>query len=100
MPAGEWLDTYGDFNKSITGEEMIRRTYFFGLVAEERWDTITHYYHNGMTYDAAVICRDDLHDPAASPPVIAQLKKENTSGAFIVNVTEITEGPWTPIGGA
>ena len=94
------LTSYGDFNKKIDGEDKLRSTYFFGLVAEEKIDTVTYTRYTGMTYDAAVICRDDLHDPGGTPPTIAQLKRQMDCGMYMVSVVEYVEGAWTPIGAA
>ena len=93
-----WLTSYSDENKIIDGEDKIRRVWYTPLGAGSvAWDLYSYYRYVGMTYDAAVICRDDLHDPTGTPPVIAQLKRENSGGAYMVTITEVTLGTYVAL---
>lgn len=102
MSTGGWLDDYGPSNKINDGEDQIVLKAYtaVGLPGDTlpsgntKTDTIKRYRYVGMTYDAAVTCRDEINDP---PDLIAQLERENDAGAFMVTVAETVEGDWTPI---
>ena len=49
----------------------------------------------GMTYDAAVVCRDDFNDPTNM--VFAQLRRGHDCGEYIVEIVSYVIGPWVEV---
>ena len=92
-----WLSGYSDANRVDDGEDQIVRRYYGPTVASQRVDVVKHYRYVGMTYAAAVTCRDALNDPLADPPIVAQLEKEGPGGNWQVSVHETTYGDWEDI---
>lgn len=91
-----WLDAYSDDNKIIDAEDKDVYSVFVPafLVTYKRVTTTLRYRHVGMTYDAAVDCRDALHAPDADPAVYASIRRENDSGAYTVDVSVVSDEPW------
>ena len=94
-----WLDSHSDANKIIDAEERIPIRFFGIDTSLERTEEVSHFRYVGMTYEAAVTCRDALHEPARTPPRHAELVRENNAGAYTVKVTEVTYSDWRDIGG-
>lgn len=99
-----WLTSYSDANKIDVGETVTdQKIYTASAGAPEDGDvigvrrtvTVKEYRYVGMTYDAAITCRDAISDPDSG--IVAQLERIGAAGEYGVSVFETVEGDWEDI---
>jgi hypothetical protein len=90
-----WLTGHSDPQQKIIDEEWSYSVYVMAVAYGDdvppryrRDVTMQKYRYVGMTYAAAVACRDAIHNP---PTVEAQCLRENEAGAYYVAVMERTD---------
>ena len=96
-----WLTGYSATNRIDDGlTVLVRERYDVvpgGWLGYRQETTITDYRYVGMDKATALTCHDDINDPTAHPPVIAQMERQGPGGNYQVSVHEITVGAWEEI---
>ena len=89
-----WLAAYNSTaqQKIVDSEITYEDSIFWGGQNWTREVSVEQYRYIGMTEAAADAAIDALNNP---PDLIASKKRENNAAAYMVEVSEITEGAWS-----